>query len=572
MVDDEFTRNVRRGLQLVLFEGASQHSAAKITGVHRKTLKRYIHLYSGISRYDLKEVQIDHAGAKPYLNDVSLSALRLFSLAMDFNDYTITRESLIEKIRYLHFLEQGVLKLEDVPRPSKPTITRIISNLGIPIKSLRKGAGVDMLRSTKANIEYLSDWFGKLGDIRTKYRICAKNIWNADEVGVSFSNFILKSVTTRQCVRVNLTHDHITTLVTSNATGVQLQPYLIFPGLSTSDIPNVIFENEEVWANFSPSGWMDTERFQIWMLKFIMEVKNRKDEDENEYTLLIVDGHNSRLNVNTMFTAAVNRIIVLVGPSHLTNAWQANDSGVNKAFKENLKTNVCLQIETKHEISNSDVAIMIISALQKENMVPAIINSYKHVGIEPFDHLRMTKMIQAEKPREELLDDPAVSLAVSLCKEHLNTLDNLVAEKRKRDEIEKVKKKRKKVGINTSYACVLTNAENLSSLQLGVQYTTLLKLKAAELHQQMIELGWTLSQIQKPGTNKFLTMKELQAMVLKHLESLHEAQTKKIDEEVKSRLSHVPSLIFSHCQTDAPALGTANTQNDTASMHIITDE
>jgi len=64
----------------------------------------------------------------------------------------------------------------------------------------------------------------------------------------------------------------------------------------------------------------------------------------------------------------------------------------------------------------------------------------------------------------------------------------------------------------------------------------------------------------------------LRAMVLKHLESLHEAQTKKIDEEVKSRLSHVPSLIFSHCQTDAPALGTANTQNDTASMHIITDE
>ena len=554
MAEADFLRNIRRGLELVLFEGLSQHSAAKVTGLHRATLKRYIDLYSGISRSELREIYIDQVGAKPYLNDVSAMALRLFALALDFNEYTITRETIIEKMRLLHCFEHGLTDLESTPRPSFPTIKKIIEKTGIPIRAIRKGPSVDALRSSKANIEYLGDWFQKLGDVRTKYKIRAKNVWNADEVGVQFSDFIIKSITTRQTIRVNLSHDHITTLITTNATGVQLQPYLLFTGLDTSVIPNVILENEEVWSNFSPSGWMDTERFQIWMLKFIAEVKRRKDEDDEEYTLLIVDGHNSRLNVDTIFTAAINKVIVLIGPSQLTNAWQANDSGVNKAFKENLKSNVSLHIEAKQEISNSDIAVMIKSALNKSNMKPAIINSYRHVGVEPFDQLVITRMIQAEKAQESLLEDPAVKLAVSLCKNHLNTLHNLVGKKRKRDEKEKEKQKRKKVGISTSYACVLTNAENLASLQLGLQYTTLLKLKAEDLHQQMLKMGWTLTEIKKPGTNKFFTMKELQAMVLQHLESIHMTQTKKIEEELEKQLFHAPPLALdSHVEDSTTA-------------------
>ena len=52
---------------------------------------------------------------------------------------------------------------------------------------------------------------------------------------------------------------------------------------------------------------MDEERFQVWMLRFIDFIKRKKKEsEEDDYTLLIVDGHNSRLNSDTIFTAAIN--------------------------------------------------------------------------------------------------------------------------------------------------------------------------------------------------------------------------------------------------------------------------
>ena len=65
---------------------------------------------------------------------------------------------------------------------------------------------------------------------------------------------------------------------------------------------------------------MDEERFQAWMLRFIDFIKRKKKEsEEDDYTLLIVDGHNSHLNPHTIFTAAINRVIEFIGPSNLTH-------------------------------------------------------------------------------------------------------------------------------------------------------------------------------------------------------------------------------------------------------------
>jgi len=185
---------------------------------------------------------------------------------------------------------------------------------------------------------------------------------------------------------------------------------------------------------------------------------------------------------------------------------------------------------------------MILQAMKEGNMVRSILNSYRHVGVEPFDPLMMTKMIANEKPDEKSLEDPAVVLAVQMCKDHLEKLDNLVGEKRKRDEKEKARKKQKKVGVSTSYATVLTNAETLASLQLGHEYTTILKLKARELHAEMIRMGWTFAELQQPQTNKFHTMKTLQKMVLDRLDAEHEKQRTKIDEKLKQDLAHVSPL------------------------------
>jgi len=85
---------------------------------------------------------------------------------------------------------------------------------------------------------------------------------------------------------------------------------------------------------------MDVEKFQVYTMKLLDELRGRNVIVDptlplQEYHLLILDGHNSCLNDTTLFNCVTNCLIVLCGPSNLTNVWQANDTGVNKTFKEN---------------------------------------------------------------------------------------------------------------------------------------------------------------------------------------------------------------------------------------------
>ena len=101
-------------------------------------------------------------------------------------------------------------------------------------------------------------------------------------------------LSTRQSIHANLTNEHVTVLITTNGEGKQAPPYLLFPGENLAAIPKQILDRSDAWGNFSPKGWMDVERFQAWMLKFIDEVNRRKTPAElTDYTLLIIDGHNS---------------------------------------------------------------------------------------------------------------------------------------------------------------------------------------------------------------------------------------------------------------------------------------
>ena len=82
---------------------------------------------------------------------------------------------------------------------------------------------------------------------------------------------------------------------------------------------------------------MDEKRLQAYLLLYIWKIKEiwEKSGSTNSHVLLL-DGHSSWYNVDTLWTAAVNWIIVFFGPLQLKNCWQANNSGTNKKWKDNL--------------------------------------------------------------------------------------------------------------------------------------------------------------------------------------------------------------------------------------------
>jgi DDE superfamily endonuclease len=143
---------------------------------------------------------------------------------------------------------------------------------------------------------------------------------------IQLSDMVVKFLTTRATVRRNLSHDHVTALVTTNPLGHQMPPYLLFPGLDISAVPQAVMESDRMFGNFAENGWMDATVFQAWMVKFVDFVTKRKTPREvDDYTLLLVDGHGSRMDCDTLLTAACNRILVLCGLSSLTNIWQQSN-------------------------------------------------------------------------------------------------------------------------------------------------------------------------------------------------------------------------------------------------------
>jgi len=238
-------------MRLVL-DGMSIHAASKRVQIRRNTLAKYLKAYPGISSYEVKDVTFLSEGRRSYLSEMSMETLKLFSLALDFNGYTISWPTIVKSIIKLKKRE---LNKNEVEPPSAPTVRKIVKTLGIPVRTLQKGVSIDACRESKANSKYLGDYFAKLQSLLLVYQISPQNIFNADEVGVQLSDMNLKFITTWNCVRGNMSNEHVTVMITTSAVGSLLPPYLLFPGNDSSAVPNVMNEHRsEMWGNFSDLG------------------------------------------------------------------------------------------------------------------------------------------------------------------------------------------------------------------------------------------------------------------------------------------------------------------------------
>ena len=138
---------------------------------------------------------------------------------------------------------------------------------------------------------------------------------------------------------------HLTVLLTSNAAGDVLPPFFIFPGKDISCIPSGSLEND-VYASFNESAYMEEVQFQQWLSLFIKDVKPMRTRYGVVHpVLLIIDGHSSHVNLTTSLTAACHDIVLLCLPSHMTHLLQPNDCALNKMMKDNLQAKVTLLVE-----------------------------------------------------------------------------------------------------------------------------------------------------------------------------------------------------------------------------------
>lgn len=332
---------LKRALNLMKRYGMKQTEAARVSGLHPKTLRRVMASFEeqGLSP-SARNVHLAQAclGKPEWLNSEEKKVLRVFLLALDTSNIVVSiiqvREAFLE-IRRLMRQQPDFNQL-----PSVRMVYYMLKKMDLKVKIARDAPG-GALRATKIQHKYLGPYFEKLGQIMDDEAIVPELIFNADEVSVRPASMKLRVVSSRETVRFDQSIDgHLTVLLTASAVGEMLPPGLIVKGEGPQDIPDTeaILEETDTasWGAVTSNGYMDQGVFGVFAHRFVQWVRERRNADARLAgckALLVLDGHKSRFNISALVFLAINDIIVLCLPSHTTHVLQPLDSGINKSFK-----------------------------------------------------------------------------------------------------------------------------------------------------------------------------------------------------------------------------------------------
>ncbi len=188
----------------------------------------------------------------------------------------------------------------------------------------------------------------------------SKNIWSADEVGISGlggSNLVVASRYARRIYQLQGTKEHVTIMGCYSTTGVYIPPFFIFSG---QRIGQGLMDGAPIGSvvGMSESGWMNEHLFYQWLQFFTSAIPPTRP------AMLIVDNHESRFSLRIIEYCREQQIIILLLPSNATHLMQVGDVTIHAPFKKQLReqTGIFLHEHPRTSITKYHYARIIASA------------------------------------------------------------------------------------------------------------------------------------------------------------------------------------------------------------------
>ena len=185
--------------------------------------------------------------------------------------------------------------------------------------SLRKPESTSLGRAACFNQTNLDSFYNNLREVYQQFGFLPQDIWNVDETGVTTVHAQPKVIASKGSKQVGQIASAergklVTTCFFINALGNTVPPAFIF-SLKTF--------REEKFNGYPPgslglahpSGWMTNENFVKVLKHFINHVKCSKDKP----VLLLLDNHETHVNINVIQTAKDNGIVLLSFPPHCSH-------------------------------------------------------------------------------------------------------------------------------------------------------------------------------------------------------------------------------------------------------------
>lgn len=220
-----------------------------------------------------------------------------------------------------------------------------------------------------------------------KYKLAPSRIYNLDETGVTTVLKPRKIIAKKGIKQVGtIVSTERGTLVTVelavNALGHAVPPMFIFPRLKYKDLFIKGGPPESIGAGNS-SGWITATEFITYMDHFIKHTK----PSPSDPILLLLDNHQSHIDISVVEKAKSNSIIMLSFPPHCTHRLQPLDVGVNAPFK-----NYCAKAQDNWLRNNPGKTMSIYEipeivryALPLAVTPINVMSAFRKTGIWPYD-------------------------------------------------------------------------------------------------------------------------------------------------------------------------------------------
>lgn len=197
-----------------------------------------------------------------------------------------------------------------------------------PKLTLRRGDATAYVQMNAINKETLDQYFSLVKSVREEHDLLNKpsQIYNVDESGVPLDprppNIVAQRGSKKVPCRVSGKKRQVTIVACANACGQANSPMVIFDAQwlnhawTKGEFPGTRYE-------LSDKGWINTELFEAWLSEHFLEhaVSARP-------LLLLLDGHSTHHQPQSVRLAKEHGVIVLCLPPHTTHEAQPLDCGV----------------------------------------------------------------------------------------------------------------------------------------------------------------------------------------------------------------------------------------------------
>ena len=187
-------------------------------------------------------------------------------------------------------------------------------------------------------------------------------------------------------MRVQTGGENITIVACVNASGtVILPPMIIYRGKSINQELTMDGIAGAMYAS-SPKSYIDTELFKMWMGRFVMLVPPARP------ILLLLDGHASRMNLQTVQFAKDNGIHMLCLPPHTTHLYQPLDVTMFRPLKTNfsIEAQKLSRKNKKKSLNRYDFNRVLKPAWQKSFTLSNIEAGFRKCGVWPYNPAAVT--------------------------------------------------------------------------------------------------------------------------------------------------------------------------------------